>query len=640
MNPSTHEKQQADRLKERQVLAQAVKLGAEITQLESELRDNQPILNQLKLLRTNLHNSREYLESTHHAVAFIGSVGVGKTTAICRILGLVDKEQRPVLSTASGRTTLCEVEIRRGARTRILIEPCSDEETRNYLRDFVDLLELRSGDGDSENGDGDPVNLSSEVERCLRNMTQLPVRRTKSPDGKILKTDEALDLYRKVGSKDAFAAQALDRLNLARRTKIELVCDTDDPLLWVRKNFEDINHGRHADTPMPQRIVVEVHDCAFHVGGLEVAVVDTKGLDGNVEREDIDRQFRNPRTVTVLCSRFNDAPEQAIQDLMQHIGDTGLTQALTAESQLLVLDRDGEAAKVMSEEGPVSSIDEGRLVRQDQIQDTLRTRLKLSEQHFPPIGFLDAGRTDDTAIVTELMNRLQHLRARRVAQIQEVAAAVEEIAKHRERALARAAFETVSAAIHSWAQAGRTRMAEIRHLYKPLVDDMTTKEVYASSIRASVNRRGSWGNFDFYYKLAVAARKKAVTSFHETVEEIELVLKNLERQDALKPVHPFIRQLQLAVNERMERLYDTAAVRGRTAFEDNMKADLPFWSAQQDEWGRGSGYKSRIAQGTEGWFQHHSPAKQEEAIQHEVFTGWIALIEEVESLLLKSAAGN
>ena len=619
------------------MLAQANELASEIAELESELRDNQPILNQLKLLRTNLQNSREYLESPGHAVAFIGSVGVGKTTAICRILGLVDKEQRPVLSTASGRTTLCEVEVRRGDRTRILIEPCSDEETKDYLRDFVDLLELRSGGGDAENGEGEQASLSSEVERCLRNMTQLPVRRSKSPDGKVLKTDMALDLYRGLGSKQAFMAQVLERLNLPRRSKTELVCDTDDPLLWLRKNFEDINHGRHAETPMPQQIVVEVEDSSFPADGLDVAVVDTKGLDGNVEREDIDRQFRSPRTITVLCSRFNDAPEQAIQDLMQHILDTGLPQSLTAESQLLVLDRDGEAAKVMSEEGPVSSLDEGRLVRQDQVQDTLRRRLKLSEEHIPPIGFLDAGRADDTTIVLDLARMLQNLRARRVAQIQEVGAAVEEIAKHRERALARAAFETVSAAIHSWAQAGRTRMAEIRHLYKPLVDDMTTKEVYASSIRASVNRRGSWSNFDFYYKLAVAARKKAVTSFHEAVEEIELVLKNLERQDALKPVHPFIRQLQLAVQERMERLYDTAAVRGRTAFEDNLKGDFSFWSDQQDEWGRGPGYKVRIAQGTEGWFHHHPPAKQEEAIQQEVLNGWIALIEEVESLLLKTA---
>ena len=145
-------------------------------------------------------------------------------------------------------------------------------------------------------------------------------------------------------------------------------------------------------------------------------------------------------------------------------------------------------------------------------------------------------------------------------------------------------------------------------------------------------------NFDFYYKLAVAARKKAVNSFRESVEEIQLVLKNLERQDALNAAHPFVRQLQLAVNERMERLYETAAVRGRTAFEENLKGDFPFWNAQQDEWGRGPGYKSRIAQGTEGWFQHHSPAKPEEAIQQEVVCGWTALIEEVESMLLKTAA--
>lgn len=594
------------------------------------------MLNQLELLKTNLKSARDYILSKEHSVAFIGSVGVGKTTAICGILDLVDDKGGTALSTSSGRTTLCEIELRRGERPRILISPCSEGEMRNYLRDFVDLLRMRHEGKASD--DGDVVAMSAEVERCMRNMIGLPARTAKAPDGTIKRTDEALELYRKIGSEGGFMDEALKRLNLERRTLTELVCDQDDTIAWIKEQFGQINHGKHPLTPMPQRIVVELANPMLGEADLNMSLIDTKGLDGNVEREDIDRQFRDGRTVCIVCSKFNDAPEQSVQELMRHLIDSGLSQQLTEQTVLLVLDRNQEAANTLAEDGPVGSAEEGRVVRESQIQDTLRTRLKLADRNFPRIRFFDAKQNEAADIKNEIRQKVAELRRKRIEQITEIAAAVGEIADHRDRAQARAAFEHVSSAIHSWAQACRKRHAEIHQIYKSLVDDITTKEVYASSIRAAVNRQGNWGNFDFYYKLAVAARKKSVTSFGEAISEIRLVLANYERQPELKAAHPFIRQLLHTVNERMERLYETAAGLGRNAYEGTMKADDPFWTKQQGEWGRGPGYKGRIAQGTEGWFHDHSPAVAEAHIQQRVMHDWTELVAQVESLLLREAA--
>jgi hypothetical protein len=618
---------------ETKALQQAVSLVRKIAALEIELKENQPLLNQLQLLSKNLHGCREFLLSKDHLIAFIGSIGVGKTTAICGILGLVDEKGGTALSTSSGRTTLCEVEIRKGAKTRILISPCSPDETRSYLRDFVDVLRMRH-EGRA-NDDAEPVSMSSEVERCIRNMISLPARTSKAPDGSIKRTDEALDLYKKLGNPTAFLEEAFKRINLDERVTTELPCDGEDETAWIKDHFGKINHGKHPNTPMPQRIVIELSKPLVSEPELNISLIDTKGLDGNVEREDIDRQFRNNRAVCVICSKFNDAPEQSVQDLLKHLLESGLGQQVSQQTQLLVLDRNEEAENMLSEEGPVASADEGRVVRLNQIQDTLRTRLKLADQHFPQIHFFDAKKGDAKSIEQSLLQMVLSLRKRRVDQISEIAAAVEEISEHREKAQAKAAFEIVSRAIHSWAQASRQRLAEIHHIYKSLVDDMTTKEVYASSIRASVNRQGSWGNFDFYYKLAVASRKKSVTSFGEAVDEIRLVLANFERQQELKAAHPFIRQLLHAVNERMEQLYDSAANMGRNAYEGTLKIDFPFWGDQQSEWGQGSGYKIRIARGTEGWFHHHSPASTDAQIQQQVMQQWNEIITVVESLLVK-----
>ena len=40
---------------------------------------------------------------------------------------------------------------------------------------------------------------------------------------------------------------------------------------------------------------------------LNIRIVDTKGIDQAAERQDIECHFDDPRTLVVLCSRFNDA---------------------------------------------------------------------------------------------------------------------------------------------------------------------------------------------------------------------------------------------------------------------------------------------------------------------------------------------
>ena len=212
-----------------------------------------------------------------------------------------------------------------------------------------------------------------------------------------------------------------------------------------------------------QRIVVELARPLVNEPELNISLIDTKGLDGNVEREDIDRQFRNARAVCVVCSKFSAAPEQAVQELLKHLLESGLGQQVTQQTQLLVLDRNEEAENTLSEEGPVASADEGRFVRQSQIQDTLRTRLKLSDQHFPQIHFFDAKKNEAKSTEQSLVQLVLSQRKRRVDQITEIAAAIEEISKHREKAQAKAAFAIVSRAIHSWAQASRQRLAEIHN---------------------------------------------------------------------------------------------------------------------------------------------------------------------------------
>lgn len=623
-------------LTDQSYLEKADTLSQQIRQLQTDLKGQEPLLNQLKLHEEALDSSREYLSEDNHSIAFIGSVGVGKTTAICHLFGLVDSEGEPLLSTSSGRTTLCEVEIRQASEVRILIDPLSKAAVHGHLLDFVALMEQRQGGVTV--AESDSSSISSEFERCIRNMLGLTVKRSKTADGKIQKTDAALEHLHQLGRIDAFLDDAVERLRLDDRTATELSPPEGiDPDEWIKETFASINHGRHPDAPLPRRIVIERPVQTLAIEGLEVAIVDTKGLDQTFERQDIDSWLSDPRTISVVCSRFNDAPEQNAQGLMNHMREIGMGHELTYETSLLILDRNDEAAQVMAEDGMVEDFEEGRLIRQEQVEDTLRGTLQMAQTDLPPILFFQATSEEPTGIITTLGSQIQNLRQRRRDRIDEVAKALDELSNNREAARAKAAFETVSDAINAWADTGRQTIARISQIYKPLVDDITMKEVYASSIRAAVNRQGEWPNFDFYYKLANAARRKTVASFSASVAEIQSVLANQEKQDALTPAHPFIRLLQSRIRERVERIHEKAASMAKQAFEPALGKDEPFWKKQRSEWGQGPGYKNRIASSAEQWFRDHSPAPQEQAIQTEVTEAWINLIREVESLLSKRA---
>jgi len=146
--------------------------------------------------RKQLANHRElfddavaYLSNSDQRLAFIGNIGTGKTTAICHLLGLLDGNE-PILSTGSGRTTLCEVEISTGTQLEIEVTPHTEAEVKSYLTDFAQYLHI-SDIAESDNSES--FKLSVEVERALRNMLDLPKTRKKTPEGKRINTDYAVE---------------------------------------------------------------------------------------------------------------------------------------------------------------------------------------------------------------------------------------------------------------------------------------------------------------------------------------------------------------------------------------------------------------------------------------------------------------
>ena len=103
----------------------------EITNIYQHLRKSA-----LESKLERLHNIEKALAIEKYALVFIGTIGVGKTTAICHLYNLmvssrwkmiirrkVAQKLQELLSTGSGRTTISEVIIKPSEVSRIEIEP-------------------------------------------------------------------------------------------------------------------------------------------------------------------------------------------------------------------------------------------------------------------------------------------------------------------------------------------------------------------------------------------------------------------------------------------------------------------------------------------------------------------------------------
>ncbi|MFB2839178.1 helix-turn-helix domain-containing protein, partial [Floridanema evergladense] len=310
---------------------------------------SQPVRNSQKIRAqryvNRLVSEGKYLASLKHTIAYVGKIGSGKTTALCKLAGLVISqglsfERQSVLATGSGGTTVCEVHIRCADKFRILLEPQSKEEIEKLIEDY--WASWKSGtEGEQKNQQRD---VSSEITRTLRNMTGLARGSRESANGKKEKFDELVDLVNKCADLEAFRVEILDRMKLQERTQREFWYEETSPsagLEWLKKTFEDINYVRNNELPLPERIDVFVPDKVFPSFPYDIEIVDTKGIDGTAIRQDLKRYQIDdpPRALTVLCSGFNDAPDLAIQSLIDNLIQTGSKEVLKQRVVLLVLPR-------------------------------------------------------------------------------------------------------------------------------------------------------------------------------------------------------------------------------------------------------------------------------------------------------------
>ena len=110
------------------------------------------------------------------------------------------------------------------------------------------------------------------------------------------------------------------------------------------------------------------------------------GIDRTAERADLEEHFKDPNTIVVLCTSFNDAPSTSVQRLLERAKDAGVAD-LPTKVAVLALPRVNEALAMKDDDGfSAQTVEDGYELKHEQVD----ARLKALRVPGIPVGFFNA----------------------------------------------------------------------------------------------------------------------------------------------------------------------------------------------------------------------------------------------------------
>ena len=579
-----------------------------------EAKTQDPILRgPIDLLRGELRAAEAYLRRRDHTIAWIGDIGVGKTTALSYAVGLLVGDGRsgrkPAFPVGPGRTTVCETAIRVAPTYGILVDAFDDEVVLGLTRDLVSSL-VPGATG---------VGVSAEIGRLLRNMAQMKVATTMVGDEMITK-DPIVDLLSDGIGIDEVTDRIIGAMALRARTERQIILPegSEDGLQWISRLVSNINSGQDARFSVPRRITVLMPSKHLNSDGQHLSVVDTKGVEGVTQRPDISLHSEDPRTLIVLCTKFADAPNATTQRHLRESMDAESDAHERRRQAILVLPRGDEALEVPGSDGPATSREHGYALRRKEIE------LALVNAQLPatPVYFFDARNDDADTIWKKLRIQIGEIRSSYAKRGAIAALGVNNLMENVDDVRATEARRDIEQEIASLLKELTALPGVVRPAYLNLIDQVAVG--HHSSIAASIYRRGDWDNFQFAHILGTGVRNDAGLRMRKHVERIEHRLLDLtSKYEDMDGVAPTLSALGARLAEGRQEFLATARTIGRDAYGILLANEGDAWTRSADRYGQGSGYKQDIAGLWREYFETSEDARETaEAITERLQDAW------------------
>jgi transcriptional regulator with XRE-family HTH domain len=545
----------------------------------------------LAQIRSNLETAISFIARLDHGMAFVGPAGVGKTTALSLLTNLVvtgkNGQPQPVFPATGGRTTISEVLVRVAPAYGIAVEPMDEDAVRLVVTEFVVGIARNEG------------GVSTELERAIRNMADL--RSVK--DEKRTKIDPVREMLdNKKGEVEDVVEEVISRINLAARTETQLILseNTEDGLRWLSENITKINYGQHPRFSLPDRVTVFVPASTLRATRYDLSVIDTKGIHGTTLRQDLRAHLDDPRTLSILCCMFNDAPGTDTLKLMKELKVMGSDAIERQRIVILALPRGDEAMKVIDDPlDPPQSPEEGYAIRADQVRDTLRKET-LAET---PVIFFNAMTDTPSDIWKRLSGQLESLRQRQLDKLQRFVDVSAEFVTNADAAKIQQARAAIAEEIARMTQAYPRPKPLVRPAHKNLIEELESG--HASSIAAAVTRKGAWSNFPIHHMIGVGVRIDANLRTSDIFVKLDGRLEGLAQKfSALPEIATIVESLRENLSEWRQEFLEKALTIGRVAFKPHLDSASDLWVGLSVYWGQGSGYRMKVIADVKDWFDH------------------------------------
>lgn len=576
---------------DREVLAEIEAILLEVDGFEAS-PDFHPILARpLHALRTRLLGTAQFLARTDHTIAWLGEIGIGKTTALSYATGLTlptEAGHRSVFPTGGGRTTLCEVVVKVAPTFGLAVDCLDADEVRALVSDLVSGLEKRE------------AGVPSEMDRVLRAMSDLH-RETVTEGGRKRFVDPLKVMLDQGDPPEEIVNRVMARLSLEARTRNTIILSQDKErgLEWVAENVLKVNFGQHPDFGVPSRITVLLPSRVLGNSAYDISVLDTKGIEGTTQRPDLRAQMDDVRTLTVLCTRFNDAPGEKPMALLREVMETRSDAVRRGRICILALPRGDEALSVHDDGGGTpDSMEDGYLIREGQSHDAL-SREGLPEV---PIFFYNAHAENAQDVWHALNGRLRQMRASYHERARQLASGARALITDADAAASREARNQIAVAVSRLV----TRHADLPTQARPAQQNLIEQARLgnASSIAAAMVRRGSWSNFSIHHLLGVGVRADAAARTGTLFVRVDELLADLENQFShLADVRESLVALKDEVREWEQDFLGQALALGRVSFKAHLDEANELWKRCAARWGKGGGYRNEVADILQDWFE-------------------------------------
>lgn len=577
---------------------------------------------QAQLLDRRLEEAGRYLLSLDHEVVYVGEIGVGKTTAACRQAGLVLDQTTAsdlkgmLLDTGGGRTTLCDVRVETGERFALTVEPVSDEEIYKLVGEVCKaVFEKLSGEASPSTVEFRPA---EEVERALRNMAGLP-RPARARKGIAAAPDPAAELAKTFETLEAFTAEFAARLSLWRRSRRTVEFEGIDARAgrqWLRATFTGINNGRHEDFSLPDRITVTVPFALVSDARLSITVIDTRGVDGSAVRPDILLHMKDPRAVTLLCSKWGSAPDPSAQALLTHINETDADPALLDRVAIVALARLGDALSMRHDSGEAAEdVTEGYEIKLGQVEDALQ---KIGLAGINTFAF-DASADDPGDLTAFVLERIVAVRKAQADAARATVAAIAQMIGNRAEAEAMAALATVSGNLTRFADRKAGLRGARRHPYERLLGAVTS--LHARTVWAATLRNGRFWNFDVFQYLGDGAAAEAKIRSTEVVAGLTAIIESDLDNGELESARGFLMQVHANAAQWEADFVNAARHHGAAVYLQPLSRAQELWDACEHDYGLGmGGYRDGVGDRLRGWFEDNVELREE--LERRVARAW------------------